>query len=142
MLKKTLQFFDKLEDKVREALSRRPVVYTLIGGVAIVLFWRGVWMTADLFPFLTGPVSILISVTVLLLTGLFVSFFVGDVIIISGLKKEKKLIEKTESEIKADVTTLKEIKEKIDITQTDVKKDAEILQEIKDEMEEIKESIK
>ena len=113
-MNKIVNFFDKLEDKIRESLSRMPIVYTFIGGVAIVLFWRGVWITADLFPVLTGPVSILISVLVLLITGFFVSFFVGDVIIISGLKKEKKIIDKTESEVQRDITTLKEIKEEMD----------------------------
>ena len=103
-------YFDRLEDRVRARLSRRPIWYALIGGLAIVLFWRGVWMTADLFPFLTGPVSILISVGILLATGLFVSFFVGDIIILSGIRKEKKLVEKTEAEIQKESRTLEEIK--------------------------------
>ena len=91
MIKHIIKFFDKLEDKVRGGLSRNPIIYTLIGGIAIVLFWRGVWLTADLFPFLTGPVSVVVSVSILLITGLFVSFFIGDQVIISGIKKEKKL---------------------------------------------------
>jgi hypothetical protein len=49
-------FFDKLEDRVRGFLSRKPTLYAIIAGFAIVLFWRGVWHTADLFPVLTGPV--------------------------------------------------------------------------------------
>src|SRR3989338_7814156 len=89
MLKKTLHYFDKLEDGIRARLSRMPILYTFIGGVAIVLFWRGVWITADEFPILTGPVSILIGFLVLLLTGFFVSFFVGDVIILSGQQKKE-----------------------------------------------------
>ncbi len=105
-----IRLFDKIEDKMRYGLSRRPVLYTLIGGVAIVLFWRGVWLTADRFPFLTGPVSLVISVVVLLAIGLFVSFFIGDQILISGLKQEKKLTEKTEAEIKAGEMILQEIK--------------------------------
>lgn len=32
---------DKLEDKVRGILSHSPLVYALIGGTAIVLFWGG-----------------------------------------------------------------------------------------------------
>ncbi len=111
--KKLIIFFDKLEDRLRAWLSHQPILYTFIGGFAIVLFWRGVWMTADAFPFLTGPVSIIISVVVLLATGLFVSFFVGDVIILSGLKKEKKLIEKTEGEIKGDRELLVEIESEL-----------------------------
>ena len=35
----------------------------------------------------------------MLLIGLFVSFFIGDTILISGLKQEKKLTEKTEKEV-------------------------------------------
>ena len=37
-----------------------------------------------------------------LLTGLFVSFFIGDRIILSGLTHEKKMEEKTESEVRAE----------------------------------------
>lgn len=107
MIKKIVKYFDKLEDKARERLSHYVVLYALIGGIAIVLFWRGVWYTADMFPFLTGPVSVIISTITMLATGLFVSFFVGDRIILSGLKREKKLAEKTEEEVRveAEITT-------------------------------------
>lgn len=111
---KFVKFFDKLEDRVRTALSRRPIIYTLIGGVAIVLFWRGVWLIADSIPFMTGGVSFLLSVFILLLTGLFVSFFIGEEIIISGLKKERKLFEKAEGEIRTEFEILNEIKTKIE----------------------------
>lgn len=104
-----LKFFDKLEDRIRAALSRHPVPYALIGGFGIVLFWRGVWHTADLFPFLTGPMSILISAVVLLATGLFVSFFIGETIVVSGLKHEKKLTEKTEAEVQTETGILVEL---------------------------------
>lgn len=120
MVVKIVRFFDKLEDKVRAALSRRPILYTLIGAVAIVLFWRGVWLTADLFPFLTGPISILLSVIILLITGLFVSFFIGERIIISGLKQEKKLFEKTEEEIRSEKGELTEIEEKLEEIEKDI----------------------
>lgn len=110
---KIVRFFDKLEDVIRATLSRRPIIYTLIGGFAIVLFWRGVWLTADMFEFLTGPVSIILSVVVLLLTGLFVSFFIGEQVIISGLRKEQKLIEREEVEIETEKDYLKEIKSKL-----------------------------
>lgn len=113
MLKKVIKFFDHLEDKVRSRLSRHPILYTIIGGVAIVLFWKGVWETAELFPFLFGPVSIIVSVIILLITGLFVSFFIGDRIILSGIKKEKKLVEKTESEIETEEEVLDEIQEDV-----------------------------
>ncbi len=109
-MKQLLQFFDQLEDKIRKSLSRHPILYTFIGGTAIVLFWRGVWLTADLFPFLNGPVSLAISALVLLITGLFVSFFIGDEIIIKALRQEKKISEESEEEIKAEETTLKHVR--------------------------------
>ncbi|PIU99529.1 MAG: hypothetical protein COS58_01900 [Candidatus Tagabacteria bacterium CG03_land_8_20_14_0_80_41_22] len=34
--------------------NRRPIIYAFVGGTAIVLFWRGVWMVADTVSFLTG----------------------------------------------------------------------------------------
>lgn len=111
---RTFNYFDKFEDKTRGYLSRRPILYTFIGGFGIVLFWRGVWHTADLFPWLTGPVSIFVSVVILLATGLFVSYFVGDMIIISGLHKEKKLAEKTESEIEKGEESISRLEDKID----------------------------
>lgn len=125
--KKVFNFFDKLEDKIRAALSKRPLVYSFIGGVAIVLFWKGIWDIADQFDFLFGFTSVAISVTILMLTGLFASFFVGDVIIISGIKKEKKLIEKTEGEISGETTSLEDIKvelEKIEDKLEDIQKDS------------------
>lgn len=109
MVKRVIRFFDKFEDKVRGELSRRPFLYAFVGGTATVLFWRGIWMTADMIPALNGPISIIASVTIMLATGLFVSVFVGDAIIFSGLKKEKKLIERTESEVESEMERLKQI---------------------------------
>jgi hypothetical protein len=107
ILKRTDTFFDKLEDKIRARLSRHPILYTFIGGFGVVLFWRGVWHTGDMLEaqggvlgiIFSGPGNIVLSVVVLLMTGLFVSFFVGDVIILSGLKHEKKMVEKNEEEL-------------------------------------------
>ncbi len=116
---KIIKFLDKLEDKIRGKLSHWPIIYAFIGGVGIVLFWRGVWLTADMFN-LNGPFSIIISLVILLFTGLFVSFFIGHYIILSGLKQEKKIEEKEEAEIKieldlqrAQMNALIEIKERI-----------------------------
>lgn len=100
MMKKLVHFFDRLEDRIRGRLAHRPILYALIGGVGIVLFWKGVWEIAELFPALHGFGSVILGVAILLLTGLLVSFFIGDTIIISGLKSEKKLVEKTEDELK------------------------------------------
>ena len=118
---KLISYFDKLEDRTRAALSRHPIVYALIGGTSIVLFWRGVWMSADEIPFLTGPVSILISTIVLLAVGLFVSFFIGDTILISGLKRGKRVDEKVISKLKTELELLNIAENKLDDIEHDIK---------------------
>ncbi len=104
------KFFDKLEDKIREYLSRKPILYAFLAGIGTVFFFRGVWLIADGFDFLTGPVTLFISLIILLATGTLVFHFVGDSVIVSGIKREKKLIDKTEKEIMAETATLEEIK--------------------------------
>ena len=107
-VKSTLYFFDKLEDKIRAKLSRLPFLYAFFGGVGVVLFWRGVWHSADdygLHPLL----SIILGSLILLITGAFVSTFIGNRLIISGLYGEKKLTEKTKSEIETEETQIKKI---------------------------------
>jgi hypothetical protein len=101
-MRSILKFFDKLEDHVRGALSHFPLFYSLFGGAGVVLFWRGVWHTADALEdgskigslIFSGPGSMVLGLIILLMTGLFVSTFIGDSIIMSGIRKDKKLIEK------------------------------------------------
>src|ERR1019366_337077 len=126
---KIVNFFDKLEDNVRGHLSHYPVIYTIIGGIAIVLFWRGVWHTADLLEgqggvvgFVFSPVVNMILVAiVLLMTGLFVSYFIGDTILMSGIKGEKKVADRTQKDVKDEEakigelrSTIKEMKKEVD----------------------------
>jgi hypothetical protein len=122
MFKKLIRFFDKLEDKTRGKLSHIPFLYAFLGGVGVVLFWRGVWHTTDLITamalktknfstieFLDSFSSIIIGSILLLITGIFVSVFVGNRLIISGLKGEKTLVEKTEEEIVTEEAQIEKI---------------------------------
>lgn len=121
MFKGILNFFDKFEDYVRGHLSRYPIIYTLVGGVAIVLFWRGVWHTADLLQAKGGwlgwlfyePTNMIIVTIILLASGLFVSYFIGDTILMSGMKGEKKVADKTEREIREEEIELRKIQSTI-----------------------------
>lgn len=107
------RFFDKLEDHVRGYLSHYPMFYAVVGGFAIVVFWRGVWEMADQLN-LHPLWSMVVSVIIMMMTGIFVSFFIPDLVILSGLKKEKKIVEKTEEEIKQEESLLSQVAKKID----------------------------
>lgn len=130
-MKKIIKFFDKLEDKVRRWLSHFPIFYAIIGGTGIILFWRGIWhladylsivyivnngkpvSTIDLPSLIDGVISTFVGLIMLLMTGLFVSSFIGNHIIISGLKGEKKITEKTEAEVKEEESVIKKIHDEI-----------------------------
>ena len=134
-MKAIIRFFDKLEDKVRARLSHRSIIYALVGGAATVLFWRGVWHTADILMAKGGwlgqafyePITIVWTSIILLATGLFVSNFIGERVILSGLKKEKKVTDRTEDEIKKEEDRVEDLNLKLNQLIKDVT-------EIKDEL--------
>jgi len=103
-----MQFLNKIENKIRIKLSRYPILYALIGGIGVVLFWRGIWHMADDMSMASG-LSFIIGFVILLLTGIFVSEFIGKKLIITGLVGEKKLEEKEESEIETEEGQLKNL---------------------------------
>jgi len=138
IFKKIFKFFDRTEDKTRSKLSKYPVLYATVGAVGLVLLWRGVWMVADSLSvfdnnpfdktsFIDGVISIGASVVILLVSGLFVSFFIGDRIILSGLKKEKKMEEKTKEELDAEMNVVNKMEEKIENIEENIEKIKESL---------------
>lgn len=117
----------KIENAIQRWFSRRPIFYAFIGGIGAVLFWRGVWHTADSiasyfmalqngwpttdFAFSwDGVGSFVLGSLMLIFSGLFVSTFLGNEITISGLRGEKKLSERTEVEVRTETGAIYEIK--------------------------------
>lgn len=98
-IRKLVNYFSRLEHRVHSQLAHHPVVYAMIGSVGIILLWRGIWGVADEYG-MSSWLSVIIGTLILLVTGLFVSFFIGEGIIISGINEEKRVDEKTEEEIR------------------------------------------
>ena len=113
MTKRIIHFFDRLEDKTRAKLSRNPLLYAFVGGIGVVLFWRGVWHLADDIN-LDSVSSTIIGGVILLITGVFVSAFIGNRLIISGLSGDKKLAEKTSEEIETEEDHIKKMQNTIE----------------------------
>ena len=141
MTKNIINFFDKLEDKTRSKLSRMPILYAFLGGIGIVLFWRGVWHTTDflteyilgeaeinLFNIVDGPLSFVLGTAILLVTGVYVSAFIGNRLIITGLSGEKKLAEKTEEEIKSEEDMIISMKKTLTKVEGEIEKIEEEIQ--------------
>ena len=121
-LKRIVKIYNHFEIKLRHKLSHWPILYAFIGSIGVVLIWRGVWMIADDFN-MSGGASLILGVIISIVVGLFVSFFVGDKIIIAGIKNEKRIDEKTESEIKKEEITLGEIKKDLREIKKDINED-------------------
>ncbi len=120
-MRNIVSFFDKLEDRIRGRLSHVPIVYSVIGGVLLVLFWRSVWHIADTLHtqpgflgwFFSEPVQFVVTLSGLLMTGLMVSIFIGDRIIMSGLRHEKKVEELTKELVKEEEVSLVSLRNEI-----------------------------
>lgn len=126
-----MTIFRKAELIVLNYLSHYPKVYALIVGIGIVLFWRGVWHSADSIhmvidyasstssttllsaPWWDGPLSFFVGGMILYFSGAFTSSFIGNELILSGLRGEKKLNQKTESDLKEEVIEISDIKEEL-----------------------------
>lgn len=109
-------------------LSHHSHLYAAIAGIGIVLFWRGVWHTTDSIhlyinhygnsqtisgnnhPWWDGPTSFLVGCLILYITRAFVSSFIGNELILSGLRAEKRLARHTEGDIESEVSTITDIK--------------------------------
>ena len=143
--------FRRFEEKIIIYLSHRPRLYALIVGIGIVLFWRGVWHSTDYIHFIfnsfhsnlttdltsapwwDGPLSFIVGTILLYFTGAFTSSFIGNELILSGLRGEKKLNQKTEVEVKSEVQSILEIKDGLENVSDKIKQLEKKLREYEDE---------
>lgn len=125
---KIINFFDLLEDHVRGYMSRTPIIYSFLGGMGVILFWRGLWHTADYLQsetiigsvLFSGPGSLLLGLCILLMSGLFVSIFIGESIVMSGMRQERKITKKTETELEEEKIDLRAIQKNINHIEEDL----------------------
>jgi energy-coupling factor transporter transmembrane protein EcfT len=125
-------FMKDFSNSIRHWLSHRPLLYGFIAGTGLVIFWRGIWHSMDFLVVLfthwqngfaemnlsqmlwwDGPLSILIGSVILLFSGVFVSSFIGNEVILSGLRGEKKLTERTENELRTEAGAIARIEESL-----------------------------
>ena len=126
-----MNIIKKIELRTQNYLSHYPRFYALVVGIGVVLFWRGVWHSADnihmainyftassstslvFSPWWDGPLSFFVGGAILYMTGAFTSSFIGNELILSGLRGEKKLNEKAEADLKEEVVVIGDIKNEL-----------------------------
>ncbi|MBP9864392.1 hypothetical protein KBC54_03015 [Patescibacteria group bacterium] len=127
-LQRKKQIPRSLVARIRMWLSHRPVLYAFLGGIGVVLFWRGVWLTMDYLMHVAvatyamhhtielgqilwwdGPLSLMIGSSILFFVGAFVSSLIGNELIISGLRSEKYLAAKEEKTIHSEAVDIRGI---------------------------------
>jgi len=129
-----IKYFQNFEIYNRNFLVKHKYLYALLGGTGIILFWKGVWYMADsikingidyfgenlgriMMIIFSDTGSLILGLILMLATGVFVSEFIDDEIIISGIKKEKQIIDKSAEEIineeKKEEKILKELNERL-----------------------------
>lgn len=126
MFRKIFKFFDRFEDHARHELTKIPLIYAFLAGTGVVIFWRGIWHLADDIG-MSSIGSIFFALILMLSTGTFVSFFIGEQILLSGMREEKRTDEKTEEELKKEGLEIKSLFNEV--------------KEIKSTLEEIKNKI-
>lgn len=119
-MKYVTNIFLRIEERARTYFERVPFLHAFLGGVGVVLFWRGVWEIADRIH-IDPIVSIVVGSLLLGAIGLFLHTFVGNAIIIKNVEKDKRMTTKAEHEIaavekdiKREGATLDQLSAKID----------------------------
>lgn len=119
-MKYVTNIFLQIEERARTYFERVPFLHAFLGGVGVVLFWRGVWEIADRMR-IDPIISIVAGCLLLGSIGLFLHTFVGNAIIIKNVERDKQMTKKAEHEIavvekdiKREEVTLGQLSAKID----------------------------
>lgn len=119
-MKYVTNIFLQIEERARTYFERFPFAHAFLGGIGVVLFWRGVWEIADRMH-IDPIISIVVGSLLLGAIGLFLHTFVGNAIIIKNVEKDKRMTTKAEHEIasvekdvKKEEVTLEQLSAKID----------------------------
>jgi hypothetical protein len=83
---KFIDFFEYKRAELTNRFRSHYLLYTLIGGIGMIVFWRGIWDLTYVIPVVENPVvSIVIGLFLMAITGFIAS--VGDRSIISTQDK-------------------------------------------------------
>ena len=122
-----MKILKRTQQRIQTRLSHYPGWYALIVGIGVVLFWRGVWHSVDnlhdaisyfstesstslmFAPWWDGPLSFVSGVLILFITGAFTSSFIGNELILSGLRGERRLNQRTEATMEDEITAISDI---------------------------------
>ncbi len=138
-----MSFIRKAQIALRARIGKYPLLYALIGGIGIVLFWRGIWYCADyIYAFMVptaaassgislgwpnvidGLVSIIIGSLLLLSTGLFVTELAGGEMVLREEKKEEQTVKKESTELPGIETEIRHIEDELKEIHKDLHHDA------------------
>lgn len=130
---KLIPSINKFFKEIRGKLGKYPIIYAIFGAIGIILFWRGIWHTADFFSLVfiddgsgmslnyaylfDSLLSATIGFVLLLATGLFVGDFIGSQIVSTAVKEERKIekiTEETESDEEKEKKQMAEFEEKFE----------------------------
>jgi hypothetical protein len=118
-----------LIERLRNHLSHHPKLYAFIVGLGVVFFWRGAWISIDMIhtqiisyasphnllipAWWDGPLSLLIGIIILDITGAFVPNFIGNELILSGLRSEETANRKIKKLEISEIEVISDVKEEL-----------------------------
>ncbi|MDE2019467.1 MAG: hypothetical protein KGJ13_03910 [Patescibacteria group bacterium] len=125
-----MRFLERAERWLRRKLQNHPLLYALVGGVGVVLFWRGVWHMTDFLALtllssrdavtsidwaqgIDSLLSFAFGTFLLLSTGLFISELLSGEVLLGKIKKEETTAEETEETVEKESSEIPRIEREV-----------------------------